>query len=162
MLSGFRVPRGGLIRHHARVSIIIKFFIAPDDTSAASSVDSGPDGVFDSLTCGNFDASEAVIEWESLFTGQSFEALVASDEPRTVADEEGDGPLLFVVSEALKGALTTVSPARLAEVGELWIQERAVEGDAFDPEMVGELLSDLADLARSAHGQGHGLYCWMA
>ncbi|MFG2887115.1 hypothetical protein ACGFYV_33325 [Streptomyces sp. NPDC048297] len=145
------------------MSIIIKFFIAPDDTSAASSVDSGPDGVFGSLTCGNFDASEAVIEWESLLTGQSFEALVASDEPHTVADpgEEG-GPLLFVVSDALQGALTAASTDRLAEVGKLWIQERAAEGEAFDPEMVGELLSDLADLARTADGRGHGLYCWMA
>ncbi|MER6517589.1 hypothetical protein ABT246_12080 [Streptomyces sp. NPDC001553] len=145
------------------MSIIIKFFIAPDDFSAARVVDSGPAGVFGSLACGNFDASEAVIEWESLLTGQSFEALVAADEPRTVADPgDGDGPLLFVVSAALQGALAGASPARLAEVGGLWIQERAAEGEVFDPEMVGELLSDLADLARTAHGQGHGLYCWMA
>jgi hypothetical protein len=145
------------------VSIIIRFFSAPDHTSAASSLDSGPDGNFGSLTCGNFDASEAVIEWESLLTGQSFEALIASDEPHTVADpgEEG-GPLLFVVSAALQGALTGASTERLAEVGELWIQEQAAEGEAFDPKMVGRLLSDLADLARTADGQGHSLYCWMA
>ncbi|GAB2697525.1 hypothetical protein [Kitasatospora kifunensis] len=145
------------------MSIIIKFFIAPDDTSAASSVDSGPDGVPGSLTCGNFDASEAVIEWESLLTGQSFEVLVASDEPHAVADlgDEG-GPLLFVVSHSLQGALTGASTDRLAEVGELWIQERAAEGEVFDPEMVGELLSDLADLARTADRRGHSLYCWMA
>ncbi|WP_329315029.1 hypothetical protein [Streptomyces sp. NBC_01262] len=55
-----------------------------------------------------------------------------------------------------------ISVARLAEVGELWIQERAAEGEVFDPKMVGELLRDLADLARAAGGQGHGLYCWMA
>ncbi|MER5852874.1 hypothetical protein ACFC0C_38870 [Streptomyces sp. NPDC056178] len=145
------------------MSIIIKYFIAPDDTSAASIVDSGPDGVFGSLSCGNFDAPEAVIEWESLLTGQSFEALVASDEPHTIADpgEEG-GPLLFVISAALQGALAGASADRLAGVGELWIQERAAEGEAFDPEMVGDLLSDLADLARSAEVRGHGLYCWMA
>ncbi|MGW7271977.1 hypothetical protein ACWGH5_15780 [Streptomyces sp. NPDC054864] len=144
------------------MSIIIEFFIAPDDSSAASCVEGGPDGVFDSLTCGNFDASEAVIEWESLLTGQSFEALVASDEPRTVADpEEGDGPLLFSVSDALQGALTSASPGRRAEVGQLWIQERAAEGDTFGPEMVEELLGDLADLARTADRRGHGLYCWM-
>ncbi|MGW3659041.1 hypothetical protein ACWD6R_26675 [Streptomyces sp. NPDC005151] len=144
------------------MSISIKFFVAPDDTSAASSVDRGPDKVFGSLTCGNFDAAEAVIEWESLLTGQSFEALVASDEPHMVAEpgEEG-GPLLFVVSAALQGALGGASVARLAEVGELWIQERATEGEVFDPEMVGELLGDLADLARIAEGRGHGLYCWM-
>ena len=145
------------------MSIIIKFFIAPDDTSAAGIVDSGPDGVFCSLTCGNFDASEAVIEWENLLTGQSFEELVASDEPHTVADtgEEGS-PLLFVISGALQGTLAGASAARLAEVGELWIQERAAEGEVFDPEVVAELLSDLADLARTADGRGQGVYCWMA
>ncbi|MFD7893826.1 hypothetical protein [Streptomyces sp. NPDC059743] len=145
------------------MSIIIEFFTAPDDTSAAGIADRGPVGVFDSLACGNFDASEAVIEWESLLTGQNFEALVASDEPRMVADpENGDGPLLFVASGALQGALAGASASRLAEVGELWIQERAAEGEVFDSETVRELLSDLADLARTAEGWGHGLYCWMA
>jgi hypothetical protein len=43
--------------HHAWVSIIVKFFIAPDDTSAAGIVDRGPTGLFDSLTGGNFDAT---------------------------------------------------------------------------------------------------------
>jgi hypothetical protein len=145
------------------VSVIIKFFSSPDDASAASIVDSGPDSAFGSLNCGNFDASEAVIEWESLLTGQSFEALVASDGPHTVVDlgEEG-GPLLFVVSAALQGALAGASAARLGEVGGLWIEERAAGGEAFDPEMVEELLGDLADLARTAEVRSHGLYCWMA
>jgi hypothetical protein len=145
------------------VSIIVKFFLAPDDTSAASAVVSGPDGVLGSLTCGNFDASEAVVEWECLLTGQTFEALVAAGEPQSVTDlgEEG-GPLLFVISNALRGALVGASTARLAEVGELWIQERAAEGESLDPEMVEELLSDLAGLARTAEVRGHGLYCWMA
>ncbi|MFD6334270.1 hypothetical protein ACFWGI_32470 [Streptomyces niveus] len=145
------------------MSVIIKYFIAPDEASAASVVDSGPDGVLGSLSCGNFDASEAVIEWESLLTGRSFEALVAADKPYSIADpgEEG-GPLLFVISAALQGALAGTPADRLAGVGELWIRERAAEGEVFDPEMVGELLSDLADLARTAGQRGHGLYCWMA
>ncbi|MGW8332548.1 hypothetical protein ACWGLE_32165 [Streptomyces sp. NPDC055897] len=145
------------------MSTIIEFFIAPDDTSAAGIVDSGPDGIFDTLVCGNFDASGAVIEWESLFTGQSFEALVASDEPHMVAcSGEGGSPWLFAISGALQAALVSASAARLAEVGELWIQERAAEGEVFDPEPVEELLSDLAALARTADGRGHGVYCWMA
>jgi hypothetical protein len=66
------------------MSIIIEFFTAPDDTAAAGIADRGPTGAFDSLACGNFDATEAVIEWESIFTGQSFETLVSADEPRGV------------------------------------------------------------------------------
>jgi hypothetical protein len=145
------------------MSIIVEFFTAPDDTSAAGIVDRGPTGAFDSLSAGNFDASEAVIEWESIFTGQSFEALVSADEPRMVVDpgEEG-GPLVFAASGALLEALADASPARLAEVGELWIQERAEDGEVFDPEMVGGIMGDLADLARTAAGRGHSLYCWMS
>jgi hypothetical protein len=42
------------------MSIIIEFFTAPDDTAAAGIVDR-PTGAFDSRSCGNFDATEAVI-----------------------------------------------------------------------------------------------------
>jgi hypothetical protein len=149
--------------HHARMSIIVKFFTAPDDTAAAGTVDRGPTGLFDALAAGNFDAAEAVIEWEAIFTGQSFETIVSAGEPRMVAGPgEEDGPLVFAASGALRGALAGAAPARLAEVGELWIQERAEEGEVFDPEMVEGLLGDLADLARTAAGRGHSLYCWMA
>ncbi|GAB2828292.1 hypothetical protein GCM10027176_35590 [Actinoallomurus bryophytorum] len=145
------------------MSIIIKFFVAPDDTSAAAIVDRGPTGLFESLDAGNFDAAEAVIEWEGIFTGRSFEALVSAGEPRMVADPgEDGGPVVFAASGALRGALAGAAPARLAEVGELWIQERAEEGEVFDPEMVGDLLGELANLARTAAGRGHSLYCWMA
>jgi hypothetical protein len=145
------------------MSIIIEFFTAPDDTAAAGIVDRGPTGAFDSLACGNFDATEAVIEWESIFAGQSFETLVSADEPRMViGPDEGDGALVFAASGALQGALADAAPARLAEVGELWVAERAEDGEVFDPEMVGELMGDLAALARTARGRGHSLYCRMA
>ncbi|MFC9398663.1 hypothetical protein ACFTWS_36800 [Streptomyces sp. NPDC057027] len=55
------------------MSIVIKFFVAPDAEAAAAVAEGGPDGVFESLTFGNFDAEEALIEWEGIFTGRSFE-----------------------------------------------------------------------------------------
>ncbi|MEV8547544.1 hypothetical protein [Streptomyces sp. NPDC051572] len=61
---------------------IIKFFVAPDHDAAAV-VEVGPDGVFESLTFGNFDAEEALIEWESIVTGQTFEDLVAVEIPKS-------------------------------------------------------------------------------
>ncbi|MFF2523118.1 hypothetical protein [Streptomyces liangshanensis] len=145
------------------MSVIIKFFTATDDTSAASSLVGGPHRDLAPVTCGNFDAMEAVVEWESLLTGRSFEALVASDEPRTVADPgDGGGPLLFAVSAALRGELAGASAARQAQIGALWVRERALEGDVFDPELVEDLLGELAALARAAGARGEGLYCWVA
>lgn len=54
------------VGHDARVSIIVKFFVAPDDTSASLALQTGPGRAFESLSFGNFDPEEAVIEWECL------------------------------------------------------------------------------------------------
>lgn len=145
------------------MSIIIKFFVAPSHEAAATVVDSGPDGAFESLSYGNFDAEEALIEWESIFTDRSFEELVAADEPEAVADPgDWEGPIVFAASAALQDALAAADQSRLVEVGRLWVQERAADGEAFDQEIAIEILSDLARLARGIGGRNHRLYCWMA
>ncbi|MFE7113586.1 hypothetical protein ACFU98_46400 [Streptomyces sp. NPDC057575] len=145
------------------MSIIIKFFVAPNDEAAATVVERGPDGVFESLVFGNFDVEEALIEWESIFTGRRFEDLVAADEPRVVADPgDGEGPLVLVASAPLQDALSAAGQPRLAEVSELWVRERAADGETFDAELATELLGGLARLARTAGGRDAGLYCWTA
>ncbi|GAA2809847.1 hypothetical protein FHR33_009930 [Nonomuraea dietziae] len=49
---------------------------------------------------------------------------------------------------------------RLVEVSQLWIQERAADGEVFDQEIATQLLSDLARLAHGLRGRDHRLYCW--
>jgi hypothetical protein len=58
------------------VSIIVEFFAAADDTSSALALQSGPGRAFESLSFDNFDPEEAVIEWECLLAGGSFEELI--------------------------------------------------------------------------------------
>ncbi|MER7485620.1 hypothetical protein ABTY20_06840 [Streptomyces sp. NPDC126497] len=145
------------------MSIIVKFFVAPSHEAAAAVVDGGPERTFESLEYGNFDAEEALIEWESIFSGRSFEELVAADEPEAVAEpDDGEGPMVFAVPRALQDALAAADRSRLAEVGRLWIQERAADGEAFDQEIATRILSDLAGLARDIGGRDHRLYCWTA
>ncbi|CAM5304409.1 hypothetical protein [Streptomyces aurantiogriseus] len=145
------------------MSIIIKFFVAPSHEAAAAVVDGGPDRAFESLEYGNFDAEEALIEWESIFTGRSFEELVGADEPEAVADPaDWEGPMVFAASEALRDALAAADHSRLAEVSRLWIQKRAADGEVFDQEIATRILTDLARLARGIDGREHRLYCWMA
>ncbi|MGE7440023.1 MULTISPECIES: hypothetical protein [Kitasatospora] len=145
------------------MSIIIKFFAAPDRDAAAAVVEGGPDGVFDSLMYGNFDAEEALIEWESLFTGRSFEELVEADVPDVVADPgDGEGPLVLVVSLALQDALAAADGPRLTEVSWQWVQERAEDGEVFAPETAAWILTGLAELARTIGDREDRLYCWMA
>ncbi|MFD8509505.1 hypothetical protein ACFV2L_43365 [Streptomyces sp. NPDC059687] len=145
------------------MSIVIKFFVAPDNEAAAAVARGGPDRVFDSLTFGNFDAEEALIEWEIIFTGRSFEELVAADEPEFVADPgDGEGPVVLAASRVLQEALAAADEHRLVEVSRLWVAERAADGEAFDQEIAAWILSGVAGLAR-AIGEGEaGLYCWMA
>ncbi|WP_189316594.1 hypothetical protein [Streptomyces brasiliensis] len=145
------------------MSVIIKFFVAPEDEAAAAVVERGPDGVFESLACGNFDIEEALIEWESIFTGRRFEVLAAADEPRVVADpDEGEGPMVLAASAPLQDALTAADQPRLAEVSQLWVRERAAEDKTLDQELATKLLENLAHLARTAGGRDARLYCWMA
>ncbi|MFF3601716.1 hypothetical protein [Kitasatospora indigofera] len=145
------------------MSIIVNFFVAPDHEAAAAVVGHGPEGVFETLVFGNFDASEAMIEWESIFTGRSFEELVDADEPVVIADlDDGDGPTVFVASEALRHALAAADGVSLAEVGKLWVNGLAAEGEEFDLDIATEILGDLARLARGIDGRGDSLYCWTA
>ncbi|MFF3871373.1 hypothetical protein [Streptomyces sp. NPDC001978] len=145
------------------MSIIIKFFVAPSHEAAAAVVDCGPDEAFRSLSYGNFDAEEAQIEWEGIFTGRSFEELVAADEPEVVADPgDGDGPVLFAVPQALQDALAAADQSKLVEAARLWVRERAADAEVFDEEIATEILSDLARLAHGVEGRDHRLYCWTA
>ncbi|MFK4188606.1 hypothetical protein ACI2L4_32115 [Streptomyces sparsogenes] len=145
------------------MSIVIKFFVAPDAEAAAAVAEGGPDGVFESLTFGNFDVEEALIEWEGIFTGRSFEEVLDDDVPETVVDpDDGEGPLVLAVSGTLRVALCTAVEHRLAEVSRLWVAERAADGEVFDPEIAVWILSGLADLARAVREGDENLYCWVA
>ncbi|MET9508726.1 hypothetical protein ABZX62_09665 [Streptomyces flavidovirens] len=73
------------------MSIVVKFFAAPDDTSAALALPTGPGRAFESLSFGSFDPEEAVVEWECLLAGCRFEELVEAGEPRIVAGQDDDG-----------------------------------------------------------------------
>ncbi|MEU6582394.1 hypothetical protein [Nocardia sp. NPDC046763] len=144
------------------MSIIVKFFMALSHESAAAVVDYGPGRAFESLVYGNLDAAEALVEWESILTGRSFEELVAAGEPEAIASRGGKSPLIFVASKALQDALAAADMSRLVEAGQLWVQERAADGEAIDREIATEILSELARLARSEGGRDHRVYCWMA
>ncbi|MGF6886556.1 hypothetical protein ABIA39_004670 [Nocardia sp. GAS34] len=143
------------------MSILVEFFIAPDDDTAATVVEGGPEDHFPAVTdYGNFLVFQALAEWESLFTGRSLDDLVSAGEPRAVTDDES-GSAIYAASPTLQRALTTADPAVLAEIGTRWKQDTTSTGAPFDPEMIDALLSDVAELARTATGQNHSLYCWM-
>ncbi|GAA2656881.1 MULTISPECIES: hypothetical protein [Streptomyces] len=144
------------------MSIIVKFFVAPDDTSASLTLRTGPGRAFESLSFGNFDPEEAVIEWECLLVGSSFEELAEAGEPRIVAGQDNDGCVVFAISARLSAALAEAGHARLRGVAASWAQLRAEDGEVIDTEVADAIVGDLAALVSSARRQNQGVYCWVA
>lgn len=157
-------PRLWAVGHDAWVSVIVEFFVAPDDASAALVLQTGPRRAFESLSFGNFDPEEAVVEWECLLAGGGFEELVEAGEPRTVAGQgdDDDGCVVFAISPRLSGALAEVERPELKDAAVSWAAQRAEDGEVIDAEIAEVILSDLAALVGSARRQGQGVYCWVA
>ncbi|MFJ1611012.1 hypothetical protein ACIOHS_48200 [Streptomyces sp. NPDC088253] len=144
------------------MSIIVEFFAAPDDASAALVLQTGPRRAFESLSFGNFDPEEAVIEWECLFAGVSFDDLVEADEPRLVAGQHDDGCVVFAIWPRLSAALAEAERSELKDAALAWSLQRAEDGEVIDTEIAEVILSDLAALVSSARRQGQNVYCWVA
>lgn len=154
--------RSCAVRHNAQVSIIVEFFAAPDDASATLALQAGPRRAFESLSFGNFDPDEAVVEWQCLLAGGSFEELVEAGEPRLVAGQDDDGCVVFAISPRLSAALAEAEPSELNEAAVAWSLQRAEDGEDIDTEIASVILGDLAALVSSARRQGQDVYCWFA
>ncbi|MCY1649652.1 hypothetical protein AB0L83_31445 [Streptomyces sp. NPDC052071] len=144
------------------MSIIVKFFVAPDDTSASLALQTGPGRAFESLSFGNFDPEEAVVEWECLLADGSFEDLVEAGEPRIIAGLDDEGCVVFAISPRLSSALAEATHSRLSDVAASWTQLRAEDGEVIDTEIADVIVGDLAALVTSARRQNQSVYCWVA
>ncbi|MFJ5833619.1 hypothetical protein [Streptomyces sp. NPDC093089] len=144
------------------MSTIVKFFVAPDDTSAGQALQTGPGRAFESLSFGNFDPDEAVVEWECLLAGGSFEELAEAGEPRIVADQDNYGCVVFALSARLSAALVDAGHSRLRDVATSWARLRAEDGEVIDTEIADAIVGGLAALVGSARRQNQSVYCWVA
>ncbi|MER7175507.1 hypothetical protein [Streptomyces mesophilus] len=144
------------------MSIIVEFFVAPDDTTASLALRAGPGRGFESLLVGNFDPVVAVVEWECLLAGGSFEELVGAGEPRIVAARDNGGGIVLAISPRLSTALADATHSRLSDVASSWTQLRAEEGEVIPTEIAEAIVGDLAALVSSARRQNQSVYCRVA
>lgn len=151
-----------VVRHDAGVSIVVEFFAAADDVSAALVLRAGPRRAFESLSFGDFDPEVAVVEWECLLSGGSYEELVEAGEPRLVAGQDDDGCVVFAVSPRLSAVLAGAERSELEDAAVAWSLQRAEDGEVIGTETAIVILGDLAAFVGSARRRGRNVCCWVA
>ncbi|MEU3613914.1 hypothetical protein ABZ725_16570 [Streptomyces sp. NPDC006872] len=142
------------------MSSIVKFFVAsPSD--AAASLTHGPSASLRSVVFGNFDAEEALLNWESHLTGSTFDELLDRDVPEVFAEDE-DGPTVFLLSDGLLEELAGITDSRVGEMANWWAAKTAQDGFPIDALIALQILEDLVRLIREERPPGENVYCWTA
>ncbi|GII88918.1 hypothetical protein Ssi03_69080 [Sphaerisporangium siamense] len=136
---------------------IVDFFVTTRP-NAAGVLGSGPLRSFPTASSGDFDAEEALLDWESHLTGRSFDDLAEDDLPETVAD--GGNAVVLALSDTLVSALRAASDPRIEELAQWWAEEKARDGFALDPFTALDTLRRLTDLIRRKRSPGESVYCW--
>jgi hypothetical protein len=137
----------------------VEFFVAPDDDAAAQVKGVGAGRVFESLLGGVYDPTDAVVEWERLFTGVRTQAHMQAAEPRAITQITNDGCCVFVVSRNLVTSLATSDPTTLEAIARRWAHLRQEDGEDIGEDEAIRHLGELARLAAAAVRQGQQLYC---
>ncbi|MET8411771.1 hypothetical protein ABZV34_27365 [Streptomyces sp. NPDC005195] len=138
------------------MSNIVKFFVATND-GAIDSLRIGPDSSLDSITFGNFDAEEAILDWESRLSGVPFESLVESDLPEVV-EESDEGALVLRLSESLVDSLGRASASQILDLASWWASEE--KAGKIEPAIAAGILQGLVELIREERRSGMFVYCW--
>ncbi|MEU4688868.1 hypothetical protein [Actinoplanes sp. NPDC023714] len=141
------------------MSSIITFFVAADDDSAAALSEGGPGDDLPSATYGNFDVWTTLAEWESLATDRSLMEIEEAGGADMVSG--ADEPVVLAFPASLTRALSVADRPALQRLGEQWIELRAEEDEEIEEELAADLLTEIADLARTAVAAESSLYVWV-
>ncbi|GAA1031327.1 hypothetical protein GCM10009557_26340 [Virgisporangium ochraceum] len=144
------------------VSAFIEFFVASDDRVAAAVQYRGPASAFPTVSGSFFYAEDAVLAWESSFTGRSVKELSAGGKPRMVAPWVNDGSGVFVLSDELTAHLLRAGRARLQALATEWSTAVVRDGDDLDVDEALRVVVGVTALARAAAESGQLVYCWAA
>ncbi|MER7643737.1 hypothetical protein [Streptomyces sp. NPDC126522] len=138
------------------MSNIVKFFVATNN-GAIDSLRVGPDSSLRSITFGNFDAEEAILDWESRLSGVPFESLVESDLPEVV-EESDEGVLVLKLSDSLVDSLGRASASQILDLASWWASEEKAR--KIEPVIAASILRRLVELIREERRSGMFVYCW--
>ena len=138
------------------MSVLVTYFAAPDDTTAAATVDRGDVAGLDAPGIEPF---IALGMFEQFLTGQTWEAQQTDPASRVVGAERDGGERLVVrIDPRLVAATAAAGDARLQDVVGSWSRIEEFEHwvddaplHAFAPAFRG--------LCADARARGHGVYC---
>ncbi|WP_406737133.1 hypothetical protein OG365_00010 [Streptomyces sp. NBC_00853] len=139
--------------------ITVEFFVAPDDVTAAGMSPQYRDHGLPAVVFKGFFPDEAVLEWESLFTGKPIDRI-AVGELRMVVPMANDGFEVFVVGQPLRTLLAGADALRLGEIADRWAALESRADDEVSSEEAAGILEAVGALARESVRAGRGLYCW--
>lgn len=94
-----------------------------------------------------------------LLTGDLFEDAAALCEPIYISPAEG--ALVLRLADEVRERLAELDEDALESIAAELTATEEFELAGWDEEAVGEMLADLADLARLADSQGQALFVWM-
>ena len=77
-----------------------------------------------------------------------------------IAERDGGERLVLWISDGTREALEHATDDTLAAAAQRWVQNQA-QWRTIDPEPVAHLLTQLAELARTAAARSERLYCWV-
>lgn len=158
------------------MSVLFDYFLAPDDATAAATIDwpggpgsgkpkKGPFGKavppFDVLSLPGIDPAVMLGTLEELLTGTPFADQLADKTSRQqVAIRDGGERLVLRVYDKFTDALATADPAQLAAVAVPWSQTEEFWGQG-DPTLLTQVLQELSRMCAQGTSTGTHLYCWI-
>ena len=159
------------------MGVLCDYFEAPSDAEAAATIDwvggpSQPERKRSLLGRSRATAGFEVVDMkgieptvqmgtlEEILTARPFEEILDETLNAIVAERDGGERLVVRLTKTLQDALASASDERLREAAGRWAETDEFWGHG-DPEVLAEVLAELASLARRANGKGSRLYCWV-
>lgn len=153
------------------MGVLFDYFAAKSDAEAAAVIDrvGGPGSsetdpdlvVYDTLSVQGIEPVVQLGTLEELLTNRPYDEV--ADNPRNghaVAVRGNGERLVLTITDSLATALAQATDEDLQRIAVPWSQTEEFWG-AADPDVLGSVLIDLADLARRADANGNRLYCWV-